>query len=207
MRTVTSVSVLAVLTLLAQSAVGADWNNLGRVARDRNVTARLESGRKLRGKIQQVEPESLLLALEVDRIQLTVSELEQPLERTQVGRFMEVTTSSGLILTGRLRKVDEHAVVMEKTKAVRVSRSVIRRVTTRSAWRGALIGAAIGAGGGAVYGAADADPESGRKSLSVSTSATEGAAMFGILGGLAGAIVGKEVTLYVSSGQRQSRGP
>jgi len=191
--------VLALLALVAAGAAGGDWNSLGKVPKNRIVKIQLVSGRKLTGNIRQVGPEGLQFAPEARYIRLNAGELTQPVDRAQLGHVVQVNTSSGLGLTGKLHRVDERSISLEHNQPVEIGREAIRRVSSRAHALSALVGSGIGAAVGAAVGAATREkPAPGKKVMGRGANATEGAAMFGLMGALAGAIVGVERTIYAA---------
>jgi hypothetical protein len=55
-------SALALLALAAPAGQAGDWDSLGRVSKKQTVTVHMRDGRRLKGKMQQVGPETLTLA-------------------------------------------------------------------------------------------------------------------------------------------------
>jgi small nuclear ribonucleoprotein (snRNP)-like protein len=196
MQIATIASVFALLAVSSYPVSAGDWNSLGGFSRLRTVKVHLKNGQEMKGTIQQVEPESLQLALGKSRIHVPTKELAGTVDKAQVGQIVELTTRGGQSLKGTLREANEYWVDLDETKStVRIPRDDIQRITWRSRGLGALIGLGIGAGGGIALGAShclicDSGATRGGN-------AAVGGIFFGLLGTAAGGIIGAGRTLYL----------
>ena len=200
MQTAITMPVLAFLTLAVHSGVAGDWNSIGRVPKNRNVTVHLRNGRNLKGTILEVADEGLQLVPEKSRTPVNIKELTRGFDRTQaVGQSVELTTRSGQIIRGTLQEVGEDRLSVDEARnAIQIGRTEVRRITSRSHWMGALIGLAIGGGGGAIYGARSPG-HTATWNQSAADAAAEGGGIFGLVGALGGAVIGIERTIYDSA--------
>ena len=195
MQTGRIASVFALLALSAHPVAADDWNSLGSVSKLRTFTVHLKNGQKMKGTIQQVDPESLQFAPGKKRISVSVKELAGVVDKAQVGQSVELTTRSGQSLKGTLQEVNSYYIYLDETQnAVRIPRNDIQRITWRSRKMGALLGLGVGAAAGTAVGSSvNLFHDTG---VTRAQSAGAGAYLFGLLGAAAGAIGGVERTLY-----------